>query len=115
MKWLCGIMLMLATAAAQPASASRADDIAAYRALAQQDLRLAMVGHRLATANATFCQRKTRNPGWVLHDKAQYPDATIAQVAFGFRAPVAVSAVVPGGAAQTADYVAERSSSTDDR
>lgn len=99
-------MLMLATAAAQPASASRADDIAAYRALAQQDLRLAMVGHRLATANATFCQRKTRNPGWVLHDKAQYPDATIAQVAFGFRAPVAVSAVVPGGAAQMAGIAA---------
>ncbi len=65
-----------------------------------------MVGHRLATANATFCQRKTRNPGWVLHDKAQYPDATIAQVAFGFRAPVAVSAVVPGGAAQMAGIAA---------
>lgn len=99
-------MLMLATATAQPASASRADDIAAYRALVQQDLRLAMVGHRLAMANASFCQRKTRSPGWVLHDKAQYPDATIAQVAFGFRAPVAVSAVVPGGAAQTAGIAA---------
>ena len=105
MKWLCGILLMLATATAQPASASRSDDIAAYQALAQQDLRLAIVGHRLATANASFCQRMTRNPGWVLHDKAQYPDATIAQAAFGFRAPVAVSTVLPGGAAETAGIV----------
>lgn len=95
-------MLMLAIATAQPASASRADDIAAYKALAQQDLRVAIVGHRLATANASFCQRKTRNPGWVLHDKAQYPDATIAQAAFAFRAPVSVSAVVPSGPADKA-------------
>lgn len=102
MKWLCGIMLMLAIATAQPASASRADDIANYQALAQQDLRLAIVGHRIAAANAGFCQRKTRNPGWVLHDKAQYPDANIAQAAFDFRAPVAVSAVVPGGPADKA-------------
>ncbi len=102
MKWLGGIMLMLATATLQPASASRTYDIASYQALVQEDLRLAIVGHRLATANASFCQRKTRNPGWVLHDKAQYPDAIIAQAAFAFRAPVAVSAIVPGGAAETA-------------
>lgn len=73
----------------------------AYRALVQQDLRLASVGYRLAKANAPFCKRKSRNPGWVLHDKAQYPDPDIAQAAFAFRAPIAVSAVVPGSAAET--------------
>jgi hypothetical protein len=72
----------------------------AYRALAQQDLRLATVGYRLAKASAPFCKRKSRNPGWVLHDKAQYPDPNIAQSAFGFRAVVAVSAVVPGSTAE---------------
>jgi hypothetical protein len=41
-----------------------------------------MVGHRLALANAPFCARKSRNPGWVLHDKAQYPDPATAQAAF---------------------------------
>jgi membrane-associated protease RseP (regulator of RpoE activity) len=89
---------MLAVA---PSASATKPDIAAYQALAKQDLRLATVGHRLASANAPFCQRKNRNPGWVLHDKAQYPDAETAQAAFGFRAPVAVSAVILGGTAET--------------
>jgi hypothetical protein len=101
MKLLATIMIWaaLAPAPAQAGSVS-ALDIANYQALAEQDLRLATVGHRLALANAPFCARKSRNPGWVLHDKAQYPDAATAQAAFGFRLPVAVSGVVSGGAAQ---------------
>ena len=91
-------MILVALAPTQLVSAF-APDIANYQALAKQDLRLAMVGHRLASANAPFCERKSRNPGWVLHDKVQYPNAVTAQAAFGFRAPIAVSAVVPGGAA----------------
>lgn len=96
---LAAIMLLAALATTQAASAA-APDVANYQALAKQDLRLAIVGHRLASANAPFCRRKSRNPGWVLHDKAQYPNAEIAQAAFGFRAPVTVSAIVPGGAAE---------------
>ena len=96
---LAAIMLLVALATTQTAYAV-APDVADYRALARQDLRLAIVGHRLASANAPFCVRKTRNPGWVLHDKAQYPNPETAQAAFGFRAPVAVSAVVPGGAVE---------------
>ena len=101
MKLLAAIMILVASASASaPAVSVSAPDIANYQALAKQDLRLAMVGHRLALANAPFCARKSRNPGWVLHDKAQYPDPATAQAAFGFRLPVAVSAVVPGGAAE---------------
>ena len=92
-------MLLVALATTQAASAA-APDVADYQALVRQDLRLAIVGHRLASANAPFCVRKSRNPGWVLHDKAQYPNPKTAQAAFGFRAPIAVSAVVPGGAAE---------------
>lgn len=92
-------MLLVALATTQAASAA-APSVAEYQALAKQDLRLAIVGDRLASANAPFCERKTRNPGWVLHDKAQYPNPETAQAAFGFRAPIAVSAVVPGGAAE---------------
>jgi beta-barrel assembly-enhancing protease len=92
-------MLLVALAVTQ-AAAGEAPEIADYQALAKQDLRLAILGHRLASANAPFCERKSRNPGWVLHDKAQYPNPAIAQAAFGFRASVAVSAVVPGGAAE---------------
>lgn len=92
-------MLLVALATTQAASAA-APSVAEYQALAKQDLRLAIVGHRLASANAPFCKHKSRNPGWVLHDKAQYPDPATAQAAFAFRALVAVSAVVPGGAAE---------------
>lgn len=99
MKSLAATMILAALVPAQAVSVS-APDVANYRALAEQDLRLAMVGHRLALANAPFCARKSRNPGWVLHDKAQYPDHATAQAAFGFRLPVAVSGVVSGGAAE---------------
>ena len=94
-------MFLIMLTPMQSASAAK-PDVAAYQALAREDLRLATVGYRLATANAPFCARKGQNPGWVLHDKAQYPDPETAQAAFGFFAAVAVSAVVPGGAADAA-------------
>lgn len=97
MRLLAFTMLLCCAAVAQAAPAP--DQIAAYRALVQQDVRLAIVSHRLALSNAPFCKRRERNPGWVLHDEAQYPDPEIARAAFGFRRAVAVSAVVPRGAA----------------
>lgn len=81
---------------------SAADDRSAYQALAQQDLRLASVGYRLASANAPLCNRTSRNAGWVLHDALQYPDPRVARAAFAMRAPVGLSAVVPGSPADTA-------------
>lgn len=87
---LCG---PVAPALATPAQ------VTAYRALVQQDLRLATIGYRLASTNAPFCDRRERNPGWVIHDEQQYPDRDVARAAFGFRTPVVVSAVVSGGPA----------------
>ncbi len=84
------------------ALAAPAPEIEAYRALIEQDLRLATVGYRLAAANAGFCTRKERNPGWVLHDEQQYPDRKIAVAAFGFRQPVSIAATVAGGPAAKA-------------
>lgn len=97
MKWAAGILLMAAWIT--PSDAAAPEDLAAYQALAQQDLRLATIGYRLAQANAPFCDRKTLSPGWVLHDEAQYPDKGLAKTAFVFRSPVAISSVVTGGAA----------------
>ena len=91
-------MLLLAAAAASAVS----QKAAAYTALIEQDLRLATVGYRLASANAPFCNRKARNPGWVLHDEQQYPDRKIAASAFQFRQPVSVAAIVAGGPADKA-------------
>jgi beta-barrel assembly-enhancing protease len=82
-------------------------EIAAYRALVAQDARLARVGYRLAAANAEYCARKERNPGWVIHDIAQYPDADIAKAAFGFEQPVQISALVAGGPADKAGILAD--------
>lgn len=79
--------------------------IAAYEQLIEKDLRLATVGFHLARANAPYCRNQMRNPGWVLHDIAQYGDAENARVAFDFRQPVAVAAVVEGGPAAQAGIV----------
>lgn len=86
---------------ASGASAS-APNVSAYRALVEQDLRLATVGYRLASANAPFCERKARNTAMVLHDVAQYADTTTAFAAFKFPKPIAVAAVVTGGPADLA-------------
>lgn len=91
-------LTLLLFGAVAPATAA-ADQVTAYRALVQQDLRLANIGYQLAAANAPYCVRRERNPGWVIHDEQQYPDREVARAAFVFRTPVAVSAVVPGGPA----------------
>lgn len=96
-------LALLALLAPVASFATPADgEIAAYRALTGQDLRLATIGYNLAKANAPFCKDKQRNPGWVLHDIAQYPDTATAKAAFGFDMPVEIAAVVPGGAADQA-------------
>ena len=97
MRIVAAFLFLICSGLTQAAPAP--DQITAYRALVQQDLRLAIVSHKLATANAPFCKRRERSPGWVLHDERQYPDIKIARAAFGFRQPVAISAIVPGGAA----------------
>lgn len=94
----CAAMLFASPSAAAPAQA----DIDAYRDLIKQDLRLATAGYRLAATNSPYCRIKERNPGWVIHDIAQYPDAEIAKAAFGFRAPIHVAAVVQNGPADQA-------------
>jgi hypothetical protein len=94
------LILLFCATAAQAAPKER--DISAYRALAAQDLRLATIGYRIASANAPFCEEKTRNPGWVLHSYRQYPDRDVARAAFSFPTPVAISAIVPGGPADHA-------------
>ena len=99
MKWL---VVILALISAPAIAAPKAETVAAYRAIAAQDARLATVGHRLANANAPFCGNKMGfNPGWVLHDIAQYPDAEAAKAAFVFAQPVEVAFVVAGGDAET--------------
>jgi beta-barrel assembly-enhancing protease len=90
-------------------AANAADDqsqVTAYRALIDQDLRLATTGYRLASANTEYCERTERNPGWVIHDVAQYPDVAIAKAAFVFENPIQIAAVIKAGPAERADMKA---------
>lgn len=82
-------------------AAPKAETVAAYKAISALDARVATVGYRLASANAPYCTAKTGfNPGWVLHDIAQYPDAEAAKAAFGFAQPVEVAYIVPNSEAE---------------
>lgn len=74
----------------------------AYRGLIAQDLRLATIGYHLAKGSAAYCRNIWRNPGWVLHDEAQYPDPGLARRIFTFRQPVSIAALVANGPAANA-------------
>jgi hypothetical protein len=82
-----------------------------FEALRAADLRLATIGERLVVANAPLCARKKHATGLVLHDLAQYaPEARgAARAHFGFAAPIAVAAVVPGSPAAIAGVRADDS------
>lgn len=97
MKICLALLALIATSAL---AAPKAETVAAYKAISALDARVATAGYRLATANAPYCTDKAGfNPGWVLHDIAQYPDVEAAKAAFGFAQPVEVAFVVPGGEA----------------
>lgn len=98
----CGV-LGLATIAT---SAPNPDEVKAYQALVEQDVRIATIGYRLAAANAPFCKKLERNPGWVLQDERQYPNLETVRTALAFREPVSVAGLVAGGPADTAGIAA---------
>jgi beta-barrel assembly-enhancing protease len=100
MKWL--IAFVLALCPVSQAAAASQSEVEAYRQLARMDKRVATIGYRLAAANAPFCKKTQRNPGWVLHSYRQYPDRDAAKAAFDFPTPVAIAAVVEGGPAAKA-------------
>jgi len=94
------MILTAALVAAAPPPAQGID----YAALRTVDLRLAGIMDRLAVTNAPLCRDLVPVTGMVVHALQQYdPDErTAASAAFGFPAPVAVEAVVPGSAADRA-------------
>jgi beta-barrel assembly-enhancing protease len=100
------ILACLALVTTPATAAPRQDQIAAFRDLVAQDLRLASIGYRLAAANRAYCPVLARNPGWVIHDIAQYPDSETAKAAFNAPEPVSVAAVVPSGPAAQAGLLA---------
>ena len=101
------IILAAIAAIATPAPSNGPDD-AFFGALRAADTRLATIAERLTTANVDLCDQRQPALGMVLHSLRQYRESdwpTVKRV-FGFRAPVAVEAVIDGGAAKAAGVAA---------
>jgi hypothetical protein len=74
------------------------------RHLAAQEVELATIAHRIATANAHVCDQPEDLSGLVLHDLTQYDRAVRPAVsqAFAINSGVGVLDIVPGSAAANA-------------
>lgn len=95
---------LLLVAASVPIARAEAPENRAFALLRRADLRLAAIGERLAIANAALCRDRQPRIGIVLHALEQYRPGVraAAREAFGFDAPIAVEAVVPGSIADRA-------------
>lgn len=100
---LSALALLTVTPVAAPVGAAE-DPAATFAALREVDGRMAGIAYRLTTANAALCRQLAPTPGWALHGIGQYDPALrdAARKAFGFEAPIAVEAVVPGSPAAAA-------------
>lgn len=86
-------------------SSQLAPDAAEHlRVLRTFDARVASIGDRLATANASLCHERQYQHGLALHDLSQYPRASRREVSalFGLNQGPAVLALADGGAAARA-------------
>lgn len=110
---IAALLLATTSASAMPVTVA-STDATALEALRRADLRLAAIGHRLATANVALCRNLAPAPGIVFHALDQYEKSQqdTARAAFAFETPVAVEAVVPDSAADRAGVVANDSISS---
>lgn len=102
---LAAAALMPAIPSAAAAAAPLAEQPPAiFEALRRADLRLAIIGERLAVRNVALCHDRKPWLGMVIHTPEQYQPAVRAdaRAAFGFTSAVGVEAVVPGGPAARA-------------
>ncbi|MEO5493507.1 MAG: M48 family metallopeptidase [Sphingomonas sp.] len=100
--------LIVLAAIVATASPANTPDEAFFGVLRAADMRLATIAERLTTANVELCDQRQPALGMVLHSLRQYRESdwpTVKRV-FGFRAPVAVEAVIAGGSAQGDGVVA---------
>lgn len=100
--------VVLAMAMAAAVAGQGAPDPGFHEALRAADIRLAGIGHRLATANAPLCDRRQPGLGLVVHALAQYGSGReAARVAFRFTTAVGIEGVVGGGPADRAGVRAD--------
>ena len=99
-----------ATEAAPPSPVGDASATPAPRAplpanvveLRSKDERVLVLGYKLATGNARFCESTTHNAGLLLHDAGAYKDRDALRAILGLAGDIGVQALVPGGPAESA-------------
>ena len=75
--------------------------------LRTQDARLLVLGHRLLTGNARFCENATSSAGLLLHDMAAYGSGERLRGILGLTGDIGVQALVPGGPAERAGLLVD--------
>ncbi|MBB3034261.1 hypothetical protein [Alteriqipengyuania lutimaris] len=80
------------------------EDVAQLRA---QDARVLVLGYRLLTGNARYCEDATSSAGLLLHDMAAYGAGDRLRRVLGLTGDVGVQALVPGGPAERAGVVVD--------
>lgn len=102
-------LLAIGLLGSAPASAAAAGN--PFEAIRETDATLARIGFRLATANASLCDRLEPGLGLVLHTPSQYARGARAEAVrhFGFDGPVGVEAVIAGSPAERAGLHADDS------
>lgn len=97
---LTGVIGFLAVSA----TPARADDAMLFESVRAADMRVARIGWRLATANASLCDRTEAGTGIQLHTIDQFDSGMreAAKAHFHFASPVAVEGVVQGSPAERA-------------
>jgi hypothetical protein len=95
---------MHAPEASRAADASVSGTVASLAALTAADQRAATIGYQLQTHGRPFCARQTGLPGWVVQDASQYREdyRAVAGPLYHLDQGPAVTALVPGGAAEKA-------------
>jgi hypothetical protein len=104
------ILVLVALASlTKPASAEDAALRGTFEAVRAIDAQMARIGYRLATANASLCDRLEPGLGIVLHTPSQYAGGLRKEAAahFRFAGPVAVEAVIEGSPAAQAGIEAD--------
>ncbi|RYG87869.1 MAG: peptidase M48 family protein [Alphaproteobacteria bacterium] len=96
--------LWLSCIGAGPETLESKDDAQEFEAIRRGDLIVAGIGWRLASANASLCDRLEPGTGMQLHTLDQFDTADRAKAHkhFGFATEIAIEGIVPGSPAERA-------------
>tara|TARA_B100000678_G_scaffold90338_2_gene75208 strand:+ start:2085 stop:3080 length:996 start_codon:yes stop_codon:yes gene_type:complete len=99
---LLATLLFLASGCTTSSGGARAFDAALTSPLQEfqnKEARLYRIGYRLASSNASYCDRIEPTLGFLIHDASSYKNAASVREEFGLIGDIGVQAVAPGSPA----------------